>query len=136
MLLKFIKRFQKYKVKEIKINGKKIKAIVAETSTKRTIGLMYTERLSKNMCMLFVFNRDGRHGIWMLNMKFSIDVLWLDSKKRIICLKENLKPCKGILNCEVSYPEKRARYIIELNSGYVKSNGLKVGSMASFNAQS
>lgn len=81
--------------------------------------------------MLFIFENEGRHAIWMQNMQFAIDVLWLDEKLKIIDIKENLKPCTSIFNCPEYPPKKEAKYIIELSQGAVKRNAIKLASPVS-----
>ncbi len=63
---------------------------IADTSEKRTRGLSYRESLGKNQGMLFVFEEVGRHGIWMKEMKFPIDILWLDSNLKVITIKKDV----------------------------------------------
>jgi uncharacterized membrane protein (UPF0127 family) len=110
------------------INGKKFEALIADSSTKRIIGLMYRKSIAAKQCMLFIFESEGRHAIWMQNMQFAIDVIWLDSKYKIIDIKENLQPCSSIFNCPEYAPKKEAKYIIELNQGAVRRNAIKMAS--------
>lgn len=126
MILEYIQRRQKYKVARLTIKGKIMKALVADSSTKRMIGLMYRNSIPQGTCMLFVFDGNGRHGIWMRNMKFPIDVLWLDADLRVVDYVEGIKPCTSIFNCKTYEPKKDAKYIVELNSGFVKKNKVRL----------
>ncbi len=91
------------------------------------IGLMYTDSLKENSCMLFIFDSESKPGIWMYNMKFPIDILWINKDLSIVDIKENLQPCKNIFTCDISYPKAESKYIIELNAGYVKSHNIQLG---------
>ncbi len=122
LLLKFISRMQKYKTRSIRIDKNRFTAIVADTTMKRMIGLMFRKKLNKRECMLFIFESEGFHSIWMHNMLFAIDVVWLDGKSRPADMVENIKPCKSILNCSDYAPKKAAKYIIEFNAGSIKRN--------------
>ena len=115
---------QKYKTRQISINEKQFEAIIADTMLKRIIGLMYREKIEKNQCMLFTFWGSGKQAIWMKNMKFAIDVIWIDDTLKIVDIQENLQPCSSILNCPEYNPKADAKYIIELNSGAVKENSI------------
>ena len=130
-LLSLIQGRQRYKMTRISIGKVRLRALIADTVLKRMIGLMYRDSLPKNLCMLFVFNSDGRPGIWMRNMHFPIDILWLDSRKRIVDIFEDARPCHG-LACETMYPSGEARYVIEANSGFARRKKLRIGAKASF----
>ena len=119
---------QKYKIKKISINGKRFDAFVADNFTKRMIGLMFRKSIAKTQCMLFVSGIEGKNSIWMYNMKFPIDVIWLDGKCRIVDIKENLKPCTSVFNCKEYTPKRESKYIIELNANAVKSNKISINS--------
>lgn len=110
------------------MNGRKFSAIIADTPLKRMIGLMYRKGIKETQCMLFIFDQPGKHAIWMHNMLFAIDVLWIDDKFRVAEIKENFLPCKSLFNCKEYAPKKAAKYVIELNHGAAKRNGIKPGS--------
>ncbi len=122
MLLKFFQKRQNYRNIPVYVNKKGINAILADTSLKRMIGLMYREKLEQNTCMLFAFPDQAKHGIWMLNMRFPIDVIWLDDKKRIVHIEKNLVPCKSAFYCKTYSPKRNSSYVIELPSGFISKN--------------
>lgn len=107
---------------------------VADNFRKLSAGLMKHSKVSKDGGMLLVFKNEGRHGIWMLNMKFKIDILWIDSRNRIVDIVEKAEPCTSIFSCQVYRPVKNARYVIELGEGSAKRYKMKVGERISFNA--
>lgn len=116
-----------YENRTLSYKKKTFKVEVADNFGKLSRGLMKHGKLLDGQGMLFVFKRDGRHGIWMLNMKFSIDVIWLDGDGKIITIAKDLPPCRSILNCPVYRPNGSARYVLELNSGTASKCGMKVG---------
>lgn len=120
-ILKFIYAHQKYKSIKIKISSKYLNAIVADTFIKALIGLMFRKKLGKNECMLFLFKNKGRHSIWMKNMLFNIDIIWLDKDKKIIEYLENIPKCTGF-NCKTYGISADSKYFIEFNSGFIKKN--------------
>jgi len=117
----------KVKFKDIEIEGVKLKAEVAESATERMKGLMFKNNLSENECMLFIFPKEGRHSMWMMNMKFPIDIIWADSKGKIVDIVMNAQPCT--LNCPNYRPKEDAKYVIETIANFTLKNYIKIGSM-------
>jgi uncharacterized membrane protein (UPF0127 family) len=123
-MLNFIRKRLSYKSCTVYIGNVKLKAILADSFLKRAIGLMYRESIAEDECMLFTFSGESMIGIWMKSMKFPIDIIWLDSEKKITTIKEALQPCKSIFSCKTYYPERKSMYVIELRSGFVKKNSI------------
>ena len=65
---------------------------VSETYQEKQEGLSIFNSLGKQEAMLFIFDKTGKHSFWMKNMKFPIDIVWLDEDKKIVFLKENARP--------------------------------------------
>ncbi len=88
-------------------------------------GLSGRESLLKGEGMLFVFPSAGRPMIWMKNMKFPLDIIWLN--QWIIVDKVESAPLAG-QNPEVSYlPEADADMVLEVPAGTMQKHGLKLG---------
>ena len=111
------------KFKKIRIGRKVIKVEVADYFLKKIKGLMFRSSLSKDSGMLFVFDQEGYHSIWMLGMRFSIDIIWIDERKKVVDFVENARP-----SFNTYIPKEKARYVLEVNSGFVKKNKIKIGS--------
>ena len=103
-------------------------ALIADNSIKRMLGLMFRKRLGKRECMLFIFDNEDRHPIWMYNMLFPIDVVWLNSNSKIVGIKKNLSPCKSIFRCKEYAPDKNSSYVIELPVGSIINANIKMNS--------
>ena len=121
-----------YETTMVSIGGKRLRADVADSMRKRAKGLSGRERLGTGRCMLFIFPRSGSYPIWMRGMKFPIDVLWLDEKKRVTDLRSNLKPATSILDFKTYSHNGVAKYAIELPAGFAKRNKVKPGTKAEF----
>ncbi len=130
-MLSIIARYLKYESREIRIKNTRISAQLADSRLKRLVGLMYRKELQRGGGMLFVFGATGRYGIWMKNMRFPIDIAWLDDGKKIVHAVHSAQPCRAFL-CEVYKPASPSRYVLELRSGFLKDHGLKVGDMIAF----
>ena len=116
---------QKYKTRTISIKGKKFGAIIADTTIKRMIGLMFREGIRSNSCMLFIFRTEGFHAIWMHNMLFPIDVAWVDGKERIVDTAEGLKPCNSLFGCRRNRPKRKSKIHIGIQSRNRKKGEIK-----------
>ncbi len=106
---------------------------LADSFWKKAKGLMFRNELEKESGLLMVFKDEDFVGIWMMFMKFPIDLIYLDSKKHVVGLFENIKPI-GLnpKTWRVYYPEDPARYVLELRSGTVKKTGTKMGDILNF----
>lgn len=95
------------------------------------VGLMFRKSIAPNECMLFVFPDYATHPIWMRNMRFPLDILWLDDKRKVVELAESAKPTSG-LDFSSYRPGKPSRYVLELNAGFVRKNKIKRNDVAKF----
>ena len=126
-VIKFMPSETHYKT--VKISDINIKAEVADTTLKRIEGLMSKKVLPGNQGMLFIFNEENHHGIWMLNMSFPIDILWINKDLEIVDIVEDAQPCK--INCPIYLPDKKALYVLEVNSGFISKNRIQKGDLIS-----
>lgn len=110
--------------KPMKIGGVEMLASVAESWPDRIKGLSETPYLPDNVVKLFIFDSPGQHSIWMKDMNYSIDIIWVDENNSIVFIKEEAAP--------ESYPamfvpDSPAKYVIETASGFVKKNAVILG---------
>ncbi len=96
----------------------------------RERGLMGKEKFGDNEGMLFVFAQEDRYGFWMKNMKFPIDIIWLDSERKVVDIKENAEPCSEV--CETYYPKGKAKYVLEVKAGMAREIDLNFEDKAEF----
>src|SRR5687767_11474924 len=68
--------------------------IIEKVSTPDKIvrGLSGRNYLPRDRAMLFVFKSARKHCFWMKDMKFSIDILWLDNERKLVHQARNIKP--------------------------------------------
>jgi uncharacterized membrane protein (UPF0127 family) len=108
-------------------------AEIAESGLGKARGLMFRKSLPEGKAFVMVFEKEGNPGIWMPFMRFPIDVIFLDSEKRVVGIHENVKPM-GFHHktWKVYYPEKPARYVIETNAGEVRRSMTGIGNAIKF----
>jgi uncharacterized membrane protein (UPF0127 family) len=111
------------------LQNKEISLTIVNNSETRMRGLSGTESLADNSAMLFVFDESDKYGIWMKDMKFSLDILWLDENKKITHIEDNVSP---ITYPKVFTPTIKSLYVLEANSDFVEKNNLKVGNLLNF----
>jgi uncharacterized membrane protein (UPF0127 family) len=102
---------------------------VANTDETRRQGLSGQEFLRDDTGMLFDFERDIIPGMWMKDMRFSLDFLWIDSNFRIVEIAENISPKTFP---EVFRPKEPVRYVLEVPAGFVAKHGISVGEWVDF----
>lgn len=103
---------------------------VADMPWNRALGLMFRKMPSP---MLIVFDREARHAIWMLFMRFPIDLVFLDSEKRVVTIYENIEPLSlDPRTWKIYRPRKRAKYAFETEAGWVEQTSVTVGDSLDF----
>lgn len=104
-------------------------ARLANTDNTRRQGLSGTSPLGEREAMLFIFDTPGRWGMWMREMNYNIDIVWLDSAKRVIYTAKDVAPSTYP---KVFLPDKDALYVVELPSGYVDEHNVGLGQVVGF----
>ena len=106
------------------VDGREFVVQVADSSDERRLGLSGQDALNNDEAMLFIFDEPGMHGFWMKDMRFSIDIIWIDENLRVVHLEENVSPS--------SYPESfipsvDAKYVLEIYTGQAAAQGIGLG---------
>lgn len=97
---------------------------VVSTSAARERGLSGRDGLLESRGMLFEFDTPGMYCFWMKDMRFPIDMIWLDGQKRVIKIQKNVEPETYPSNfC----PQVPAQYVLEVAAGIADKAGLKEG---------
>lgn len=106
-------------------DGTRVVAEVARSDAERLLGLIFKEKLPENMGMLFAFEEPDYHRLWTKNVRFPIDLIWLDSDRRIIGWEINLLPCRQDPCPTYAPKQQKALYALEIPTGFVKQHRLK-----------
>jgi len=115
----------KVKTKRILIRGTlPITVEIADTEVARDRGLSGLEGLKDNTGLLMVFDVDTNAGIWMKGMFFAIDIIWLDAGGTVITVARAVQPDTYP---SVFYPDKPARYVLEVPAGFADINNIEPG---------
>lgn len=117
----------------VSIAGEKINVTIADTPTLQEKGLSGRKELKQNEGMLFIFPESGMYGFWMKEMLFPIDIIWIDANRRVVDAWGGATPD--------SYPQVRtpvapAKYVLEVNAGFVKMYSIKRGDVLELDSSS
>jgi uncharacterized membrane protein (UPF0127 family) len=115
--------------KNIKIGDKNYEIFVTETLEDKRQGLSIFEEINENQGMLFEFPEENYHSFWMKDMKFDIDIIFLDKDKKVIQIFENVQKDSYVneKNYKSYMPKLKSKYVIEIRSGESKKNRIKPG---------
>ncbi len=109
----------------VEIGQKVFKVEIVKDSWELEKGLGGRKPLAENRGMLFVFPKEDFYQFWMKDMKFSIDIIWINQGK-IVDIKEKAPiPTTNFL--EQYRPESPAKYVLEIGAGLVEKYRFKVG---------
>lgn len=106
-----------------------IRLLIAKTPTARERGLSGYGSLASDQGMLFIFPTSGSMNFWMKGMNFPIDIVWMNSDRKILGVTANLSP--------ESYPKTfsspgNVQFVLELNAGSADTYGLRTGTTLMF----
>ena len=111
----------------IKVDSVPLEVQIADTEPRRVRGLMFQDQLPYDQGMIFVFDGSGNYSLWMLNMQFSLDMIWFDKDGNVVHIEQDVPPCKSALEiatCQSIVPEGEAVYVLEVTSGFVEKNNI------------
>jgi len=104
-----------------------LQVMIADTEPRRVRGLMFEDQLPYDQGMIFVFEESGLYSLWMLNMQFSLDMIWFDQDGKVVHIEKDVPPCKTpleITTCQSIIPDEEAVYVLEVTSGFVDQNNI------------
>lgn len=104
--------------------GIKFSVNIADTDQERVQGLSGTQYLNDDQGMFFIFEKPGYYGIWMKEMMFPIDIIFLDESLIVVDIKKDISPDTYP---EVFKPRAKAKYVLEINGGVSDKNGFMIG---------
>ena len=93
----------------------------------RQRGLSGRPSLPKGHGMLFIFDDLSRQGMWMIDMKIPLDIVWLDEQFTIVHITKGCPPCPDAAHCPTYSSIYRVKYAIEMTAGEADQYGFEVG---------
>lgn len=120
-------RADKPENKTIQIGGTRLSAEIVTSEVLQGQGLSGRDSIGKNQAMVFSYEKPKQLCFWMKDMKFAIDMVWLDSSKKVVATEQNVKPD--------TYPKNfchDGQYVVELAANSIKQLDLKSGDTVKF----
>lgn len=106
------------------------KAELALTQATREKGLSNRASLEADRALLMAFPNESKWGIWMKDMQFPLDIVWLDSNKKVVYIVKN---APFIIDSTNTYtPKNTAQFVVELPAGSVDKYGININTVAVF----
>ncbi len=107
--------------------GEPFRVELANDPASRRQGLMDRPTLPANRGMLFIYPDEAPRSFWMKDVRFPLDLLFLDRHWRLVHLVEHVPPCTGN-DCPGYGRGVDAQYVLELPAGTAARLGLENGS--------
>jgi uncharacterized membrane protein (UPF0127 family) len=105
------------------------KTYVANNESDREKGLSILKKINSDESMIFIFDTPMRYAFWMKDMKFPIDIVWLDENKKIVDIKSDVSPRTYP---EAFAPDSESLYVMEFKAGTSKKINIKIGDICNF----
>lgn len=114
----------RYQGPTVSIDDSVIKVQIADEPAEQQLGLSGQDPLKSDEGMLFVYKQPDKYGFWMKDMKFSIDIIWIDENLQVVHIEERVSPA--------TYPNAFAPsvdslYVLEVLAGEAEAQGINLG---------
>jgi uncharacterized membrane protein (UPF0127 family) len=110
------------------IGKKSLRVEIVKTPEERMIGLSNRDALTGVDGMLFVFDAPDMHQIWMKDMRFPIDIIWISEDLEVISIDHQVRPDTYPT---LFRPLRPARYAVETNAIFAETFDLHPGQKVS-----
>jgi hypothetical protein len=118
---------------EVSVGGNIFRVEIAQTSLERSRGLSGRDGLAEGSGMFFIFDAPSAYGFWMKDMKFPIDIIWINGDRVVgIALNAAPEPGKPVWGLKIYYPPEPVDRVLEVNAGDAAKYGIKAGSAVVF----
>src|SRR5829696_10355616 len=111
----------------IRIDQDVIKVEIAESDADKQRWLMFREQqLPFNSAMILVYEKSDLYSMWLLNIEYNLDLIWINENGNIVYMVKDAEPCKNALDAaSCTYKNtKPAKYIIAAASGFIDEHDI------------
>jgi uncharacterized membrane protein (UPF0127 family) len=113
----------------VRIKGEAFDTEIAKNAQEFAKGLGGRPCILPNQAMLFPFTKEGHYAFWMKDMKFPIDVIWINAAHKVAAIEIDFQPS--------TYPERRgnqqpAQYVLEVKANRTKELNIDLGTPVAF----
>jgi uncharacterized membrane protein (UPF0127 family) len=122
--------YEQTTLQAVEANGSELAIVtvrVADTHTKRYVGLSNTAALGPDEGMVFVYDESGTRAFVMRNMSFALDIIYVAGNGSVTRIHHASVPPAGTSEGELRRYRGRGQYVLETNRGWANETGLTVG---------
>ncbi|MEI8249043.1 MAG: DUF192 domain-containing protein [Candidatus Taylorbacteria bacterium] len=102
---------------------------IAQTEAQKSLGLSYRRGLATSSGMLFVFGEPTKPSFWMKDMNFPLDMVWIDSHKKIVSITKHISPDTYP---QTFQPPAPVSFVLEIQAGDADRFKLATGTQLTF----
>jgi len=119
---------------ELTINRTRIFVEATKSQAEFTKGLGGRPCIPDDQGMFFAFQNPGQYKFWMKDMKFPIDILWINTEHRVAGIELNVSPS----TYHSKYPffendqDHPAQYVLELKANKARDLKVDLGTPVTF----
>ena len=110
--------------------------IIAEVMTQEKDvlrGMMFRETFPEGRGMLFIHGSPNQYQYWMYQVKVPLDIVWMDTRGRVVEVVENAPPCTTVASqCPNYGGNATSQVVLELPGGTARRHGVVVGEVIRF----
>ena len=110
----------------VTIDSQSFNVTVATSETERDKGLSETKSIAPNQGMIFLFDKAGYYSFWMKNMKFPIDIIFINNDQ-IVTIHGNAQIIKDQENPIIYSSTGASDKVLEIQAGLSKKYNFKIG---------
>lgn len=111
------------------IGTKTFHADLAVTDYERQKGLGGTDSLGHSEALLMVFEYENKWKIWMKDVDYPIDIIWINNNKQVV---DSVRSASPDSYPKAYVPRRQARYVLELPEGSINQYGVNLGTSINF----
>jgi hypothetical protein len=112
------------------INNHSFKIKIAQTEREKEVGLSETKFLPDGYAMSFPFGERGYYSFWMKNMKFPIDIIYINNGK-IVKVFSNVPAPQKKEPLKIYVSPSPADTVLEIRAGLAEKYKFKEGDLVS-----
>ncbi len=115
-------------LREFSSKSTTVEIAIADNQKTRRTGLSNLEILPQKRGLLFVFTDSKKYGIWMKDMNFPIDIIWLNKDLRVVDIHKNISEDTYPTSF---HPKMPATFVLEVNAGFSEKYNVEIGDIYS-----
>ncbi len=116
-----------FSIGTIKIDNKIINVEIADSDDERQRWLMFREEnQSSNPGLLLVYDKPDLYAMWLLNIRYPLDLLWFDQQGNLVYTVRGAQPCDNVLDFSTCTFKntKPSKFVLAAHSGFINQNGI------------